>query len=384
MSRNYDWEKDYKRYDDEDEELLPEETGAGPAKRKLKKHKKKSTPMKKMFFLLLGCLVVMVGYMSVFGAFNPLIAKLASKFITKNNQNFSEDELSYTFEKPENIPSDYCYDKNVVNILLVGIEGIGSKDAYAGRSDSMMIFTIHMDTGELSMTSLLRDTYVQISGHGGCKLNAAYAYGGLDLLITTIQDTWKIYLDGVCRVNFDEFESVIDTLGGVDVELTKEEADYLNKTNYISGKKNRVVKPGLNHMNGNQALGYCRVRKVATPDGDQLIRNDFGRTTRQRKVLNALFQSYKNYNKTKLLSVTRDILGHITCSLNEKQISTCINTYLKYKPDSIKQYQIPAQGYFKNETKDCGECLVPDYEANIAILQHFLYGKELPAEIEIK
>ncbi len=340
--------------------------------------------MKKLFFLLLGCLVVLIGYMAAFGAFHPLLAKLAGKFVTNNMGNFSEEELTYTFEKPENIPAGYCCDKNVVNILFVGIEGIGSSDAYSGRSDSMMICTIHMDTGELSVTSLLRDTYVQLPGHGGCKLNAAYAYGGLDLLITTIQDTWKIYLDGVCRVNFDEFESVINTLGGVDIELTKEEADYLNRTNYISDKKNRVVKPGWNHMNGNQALGYCRVRKVATTDGEKVVHSDFGRTTRQRKVLNAIFQSYKNYNKTKLLSVTKEILGHVTCSLSEKKITACINAYLKNKPDSIKQYQIPAKGYFKDETKDCGECLVPDYEANIAILRHYLYGKELPAGIELK
>lgn len=380
MSRKYDWDDDYLRYDDEDEELLPKARGAGTRKQK---KKKKKQPMKRTFFLLFGCLVVLVGYMTVGGMFDPLIAKIAGRFVKNNTGSFQKEELSYSFEKPDNIPEGYFYDENVINILLVGIEGIGSSDAYSGRSDSMMIATLHMDTGELSLTSLLRDTYVEIPGHGGCKLNAAYAYGGLDLLITTIQDTWKIYLDGVVRVNFDEFEAVIDTLGGVDIELTAEEADYLNKTNYISNKDNRMVRAGWNHLNGNQALGYCRVRKVATTDGTQVVYSDFGRTTRQRKVLSALFESYKNYDKMKLLSVTKEILGHVTSSLGEKQISACINAYMEHKPEGILQYQIPAKGYFTGETKDCGDCLVPNYEANVAILQHFLYGKKLPDGIRI-
>ena len=340
---------------------------------------KKKRPMRRLFFLLLLSSLFCIGTMLyVTDYWKVLLSKFAGGFLSDNMNRFTEEELQATFEKPEVVPEGWQYDASVVNVLLVGVEGIGSSDAHAGRSDSMILVSLQLKTGRITLVSLLRDTYVEIPAHGGCKLNAAYAYGGLDLLIETIQNTWKIYINGVVRVNFDEFESVIDTLGGVSISLTQEEADYLNQTNYISDKKNRTMVAGENRMNGNQALGYCRVRKVATMDGDQLVSNDYGRTARQRKVLSAIFQSYKDYDKTKLLSVTKEILGILTCSMSEEQITECINAYLTHPTDRLLQQQIPAKGYFTGETKECGDCLVPDYAANVAILHHWLYDTPLP------
>lgn len=368
----------YSIYDEEDAEQIPV-SGAGNRKTK----RKKKRPMRRLFFLLLGCLFCLCTVVYVSGYWKTLLSEFAGDFVSDNMNSFTEEELTSTFEKPQTVPDGWQYDSRVINVLLVGIEGIGSGSAYAGRSDSMILVSFHMDTGQISLVSLLRDTYVTVPGHGGVKLNAAYAYGGLDLLIETVQNTWKIYIDGVVRVNFDEFESVIDTLGGVTITLTQEEADYLNRTNYISDKSNRVMVAGKNRMNGNQALGYCRVRKVGTMDGDKMVYSDYGRTTRQRKVLSALFESYRNYNKTKLLSVTKEILGILTCSLSEEQITACINAYLNHPAERLLQYQIPAKGYFTGETKDCGDCLVPDYEANVAILHHYLYGTALPDGITL-
>lgn len=332
------------------------------------------------FIILLGCVFLLTIYLT--GYWKTILAKFGASFIDANVNSFTEEELTYTFEVPDSIPDDYAYSKDVVNVLLVGIEGIGNSDSHSGRSDSIVLCSYNLETGAIRLISFLRDTYVAIEGHGHKKLNAAYAYGKLDLLISTLQDTYGIFINGVARVNFDEFESVIDLLGGVKIHLTEEEAKYLNKTNYISDPANRTVVPGLNRLNGNQALGYCRVRKVPTMDGDTAVNNDFGRTLRQRKVLSALFDSYKNSDKKELLSTTKKILSVITCSLTEKQISYCIEAFLKHPTDAIQSLQMPAKGYYKGEViEGVGDCLVPDADANRAILHHFLYEKPLPEGI---
>lgn len=96
-------------------------------------------------------------------------------------------------------------------------------------------------------------------------------------MVDTIEKNYKVQIDGYVSVDFKSFEKIVDLLGGVTIELGKEEAQYLNKTNYISQKKNRNVKKGVNHLNGNQVMGYVRVRKVKTLGG---VNNDYGRIVR--------------------------------------------------------------------------------------------------------
>ena len=159
---------------------------------------------------------------------------------------------------------DLTFDKDVVNILLVGSDNgaQGSEDGDHGRSDSMMVATINFKTKELKLTSFLRDMYVEIPGHGRNKLNAAYAFGGEELLYQTLAQNFNIKIDKFCVVDLSAFEKVINRIGGIEMTLEKREAEYLNTTNYISKKKYRNVKPGKQTLNGCQALGYARVRHL--------------------------------------------------------------------------------------------------------------------------
>ena len=182
-------------------------------------------------------------------------------------------------------------DKSIVNILVVGADKrdeLGEEEY--GRSDTIMIATLDKKHDRLKLTSLMRDMYVDIPGYGKDKFNASYSYGGPELLYKTIATNFGITLDGYAVVDFDAFRDIIDAVGGVDVELTEQEANYLNTTNYISGKKNRNVVPGKNRMNGAQALGYCRVRYVPNIAGTE---NDQGRTERQRWVMEGIFKRVK-------------------------------------------------------------------------------------------
>ena len=130
-----------------------------------------------------------------------------------------------------------------------------------GRSDAMIVLSMNKADKSVKMISFLRDCLVELPGYLDNKMNDSYMRGGGPFVMEVIETNFNLQIDGYIHVGFDNFQDVIDRLGGVDIELTEEEAEYLCNTNYISMKKYRNVKPGWNTMNGNQALGYCRVRK---------------------------------------------------------------------------------------------------------------------------
>ena len=210
--------------------------------------------------------------------------KLPTTDLSKVTSNIDLSQMSDTFVNAR-------HEDGVFNILLLGVEAIGSSEA-AGHTDSIVILTINSHTKELGLTSLMRDTYVSVPGeeYYDGRINGVYRQGGIKLLYETIAANYDLRLDGCAFVGFDAFEKAIDAMGGVNIKLTAEEAEYLNTTNYISKKKYRTMKAGWNHMNGNQALGYSRVRKIATLGG---VSDDQGRTLRHRRVLRALYARLK-------------------------------------------------------------------------------------------
>ena len=195
---------------------------------------------------------------------------------------------------------------NIVNILLIG------QDARPGetnsRSDSMIMVTFNKEQKTITMTSFLRDLYVKIPGYMDNRINASYAIGGKELLNETLEVNFGVQVDGNVEVNFSHFEEVIDLLGGVDIELRADEANHINQ------RINRYeLQKGLQHLDGEQALEYARIRKL---DSDQ----DFSRTNRQRKLLNSLVEKFRNTKLTTLLGLLDDLLPMVTTDLENEEI----------------------------------------------------------------
>lgn len=263
-------------------------------------------------------------------------------------------------------------DNDIVNILLVGSDTRSElgKEKY-GRSDTVMIATIDKKHNRLKLTSLMRDMDVDIPGYGKHKFNAAYSYGGPELLYKTIATNFGISLDGYAEVDFEAFKDIVDEVGGVEIELTEQEAQYLNTTNYISGKKNRNVVPGWNTMNGAQALGYCRVRKIANVKGTN---NDQGRTERQRMVMSGIFDKVKKMPMSKWMDIIDVVLPNITTDISNGDIIAYATDIVTMGTTEIDQYRIPIEGYYSNghSTSD-GDVLVLDLPANKQLLQDFLF-----------
>lgn len=266
-------------------------------------------------------------------------------------------------------------DKDVINVLLIGVEEIGG----ATNTDSMIVASMNTKDKSVKLTSIMRDLYVQIPGHDNNKLNATYSLGGIDLLYQTIKENFGIDIDGYMMVNFSSFEQIVDLVGGVDVTLTAKEASYLNRTNYISNPAYRKVHEGTQLMNGNQALGYCRVRKVSTGTEN----NDFGRTQRQRAVLNAIFEKIKSKNLLQLGLLMNDMLNKV--KIDTDITNSDFNNYLQWGASmnlkELQNYRIPTDGSYGSQRVPIGkynvDVLVPtDWDATRAEIHSFIYGSE--------
>ena len=241
------------------------------------------------------------------------------------------------------VDDNLTFNKNVINILLVGSDHGAIKGDH-GRSDSIMIATVNFKTKELKLTSLMRDMYVEIPGHGHNKLNAAYAFGGVELLYKTIAKNFGIKIDNYCVVDFSTFEKVINKVGGVEISLEEKEAKYLNTTNYISKKKYRNVKVGKQTLNGNQALGYARVRYVVSKKyGD----GDFGRTGRQRAVLQAALNKVLQQSPTTIADIALEALKDVSTDMNASYLKTLVLKVVKMGTTEIDQMRVPVEGTYK-------------------------------------
>lgn len=266
-------------------------------------------------------------------------------------------------------PAEPRHEEYVYNVLLIGEENL---PYFSGsRSDSMMILSVNRKEKKLKLTSLMRDMYVQIPGRADDKLNAAYAYGGAKLLIQTIEQNLQIKIDSYVKVNFESFEWIIDRLGGVEVTLTEQEAQYLRTTNYITKKEYRNVVAGKQLMNGNQALGYCRVRYVPNINGSG---SDFGRTERQRMVLNELFEKYKNSGLLNLVSIMNDCLPKVTTDMSEKDMRRVLEDVIDNKMFSLQTKRIPVAASFEDTRVNGMAVLVVRWEQNIKELHDFVFG----------
>ena len=252
-------------------------------------------------------------------------------------------------------------DDNVVNILLIG------QDARPGegrsRSDSMILVTFNKEEKTITMTSFLRDLYVQIPGYQDNKLNATYAFGGMPLLNSTLEQNFGVQVDGNVEVNFAYFAQVIDALGGVDLELRSDEAGWINNA---TGRY--VLGAGMMHLDGDQALNYSRIRNL---DADA----DFSRTNRQRKVINALIEEFRSKNLIELLGMMNEVLPMITTDMSNKEmIDLAIELFPMLKDCTIVSQRVPADGAYELKTIRSMSCVVADMDAARKLLEQTVGG----------
>lgn len=267
-------------------------------------------------------------------------------------------------------------DSDVTNILLVGEDlrdAVENTDDSNGNTDVIMLISINTAKGTVTTTSLMRDIYLQIPGYYATRINAAYSMGGIPLLEQTIEQNFSIQVDRYLKVNFYSFIDIVDTIGGLDIKISDEEAQGMRAP---LGEQNKYLgnaygtdylkKGGLKHMNGNQALAYSRLRKVGN--------SDWERTQRQRTVIDLIANKAKSLSLTELKSLLDKVIGKISTDLTDAEIAYYLlnaSTYLNYTRDQI---QIPVEGTYTCETIRGASVLCPDFTSNIRELQQKIYG----------
>lgn len=245
--------------------------------------------------------------------------------------------------------SELLQDSKVLNVMLFGEDN--SDGSEHGRSDTMIMLSIDNRHKKLKLTSFQRDTYVYIPGYGYNKINASYTYGGAKLAIKTIESNFGIKVDRYAVVDFESFIEIIDTLGGIDIEVTAEEIEYINYQMYKNGQSDQwstITDPaGVVHLTGQEALWYARNRGLTVgEDGNEIgiDGDDWKRTSRQRKLLETLFDSMKSASLTQIVSIVNKIGPLVTTNFKKDEITTLVThapTYLKYE---VEQYYVPEEG----------------------------------------
>lgn len=249
-------------------------------------------------------------------------------------------KLNTTSTKVEDAyKSQYETVDGVTNILLLGTDGREKELAY--RSDCMMIATIDANNKNVKLTSLARDTYVDIPGKGKGKLNAAYFWGKEKLLFQTIEENFQIKLDKFIQVDFENLMNIIFSIGGVDVDIKEYEIKSINEmipgsykqcTYSSKGDMELITHSGKQRINGYQAIAYTRIRKV-----DSAINRD----ERQREVMLSVINTMKEEDFSKYPILLNTLLPYVSTNLTPKDLIDIAFTAYNFKPLTIKQGQFP-------------------------------------------
>ena len=309
--------------------------------------KKKSKAAKIILSILL---VIAIIFSSMFAVVYNMAGKI----------NYAEDSHR------ENIYVDedsLAHDKKVTNILLIGVDGKSNESSL--RSDTMLMVSIDRNNKKLKLTSFLRDTWVMIpSTKEHAKLNASFAYGGPQLVIDTIEYNYNVEIDHYMLVGFDMFKTIIDSFGGIDVEVTEKEADFMRRT----AKPTRNIQAGPNtHMNGSQALVYCRIRKLDS---------DFMRTFRQRKVIASIIEKAKHSSFGDLKEVADNVLAMVQTDISPFELTKLAFGLPKFMSYKIESERIPTEGSFSYETKRGQSVIAADIDQNRQFLHDYLYSED--------
>lgn len=269
--------------------------------------------------------------------------------------------VSTTLEviEPEDIEwstdiSRFVNNDKLVNILLIGQDR--RPDEGRQRSDAMILCSVNPETNKMAMISFLRDLYVQIPGYEDNRLNAAYVYGGFELLKETLSLNFGITVDGCLEADFEGFEKIIDTVGGVDIELSEKEAEI------VGGD----ATSGVCRLNGEQALTYARIRKIDS---------DFQRTERQRKIMSAVFEKAKTYTLPELAVFFGEIMPLMATDMTEDEIMSLALTLASSLSElETESYAVPTEGTYKDAMIRGMAVKVPD----LPEIQELIFEEYLP------
>lgn len=295
--------------------------------------------------------------------------------------------------KPENLGFEDVIDEKIVNIALFGIDSRSHN--FSGNSDSIMVLSLNTEKKSVKIVSIMRDSLVKINKKGKTtynKINSAYASGGPELAIKTINENFGLDISEYATVNFEGMMDIIDAVGGIEAELTSKEVVAISKNGYafnaivqdmcsrlgLNPEKYYITTPGVHHLNGVQAVAYSRIRKAINIWGTN---NDHGRTDRQRYVMEQLFNKALKLNKSNYIKLAKALIPCSETSLSYTEILN-LATDILLKSPTFEQSRVPLDKYQMSTPtiKGIGSCVYYDLEYASKVLHAFFYDDVTPEE----
>lgn len=333
--------------------------------KRVRRRRRRSTLSRVMFALEIIVLVVLMGGLFVYAKLGKL-----------NHETINEEEIDVNESVTENQVM-----KGYTTIALVGIDSRDDKLKSDWNSDTMIIASINNDTKKVKLVSVYRDTYLCLGededGSNSYGLaNSAYCTGGAKKMINMLNKNLDMNISDFVTVNFQAVAETVELLGGIDVEMKKEEVVHLNnycvETSEVTGMDYTPLEEieGVQHLNGVQAVAYARIRKTSG--------NDFRRAARQREVIYKIVEKAKNSSIATLNTVLDKIFPMIYTSLTEKEILSMGMNMLSY--DIEDQTGFPFDHLYGDTVKeamDGVDCVLPiTLESNVIKLHEFLYPED--------
>ena len=250
--------------------------------------------------------------------------------------------------------------EGVINIALYGVDS--TTGDFTGRSDAIMICSVNGETGKIKLISIARDTYVSVPGHYDTKINHAYAYGGPELAVQTLNENFEMDITDYVTVNFDSLADIIDEMGGVTIDVTDAERFQINA--YLR-RGEPLSEIGMVNLNGPQAVSYSRIRKI---DSDNM------RASRQREVLAALFDKALDINPLSYPSYVRKFSPMMETSLSNDEMLKIATAVIKGKSISLEQAAFPNDHIFaEGQTINGAWYYVYDLDQATDMLHQYIY-----------
>ena len=263
-------------------------------------------------------------------------------------------------------------ESKVLNVLLLGTDRRSEKGY--GLADTMIIASINPAAGSVKLSSIMRDTWVEIDGHGSGKINAANKFGGPELAMQTINKHFGTDIEKYVLVDMQGFVSIINLMGGVTVPITEKEMANINQQliwdalDFELVNSEELTQFGESVLlNGNQALAYARQR---------VSDSDFKRVNRQYNVFKAMFDEVIHYDLLSLIAIANTMFDYVETNLKMEECLSIASSILMSGMDNIEQYRLPADGSYKSGKVNGVWRIDPDFEKNAELLHAFIYGEQ--------
>ena len=314
---------------------------------------------KKIVLILIG-IILLIGL----SGFGYVYSKL--------NKMYVKDEVVKDIENTE----EATIVDGITNILLVGTDGEYVEKG--NRSDSVMLVTIDSKNKDIKISSIARDTYVDIPGYSTEKLTHAYAYEGIDLLKEVFKENFDLDIDKYIAVNFVSFMDIMDELGGVEVNVEEKDIKEINKyidacygyyKNKDEKEKEYIKEAGVQRLNGYQALAFSRIRYTDSA---------FARDNRHREVAQSVYKEFAQKGVDTYKRCADIVLNNTKTNISPMEMMNLAYTVLKINDKDIEQFQFPLEEHRKGHiiSKQKGWVLEWDKEPNLEAWHKFIFGTE--------